>query len=329
MRPIRCLCLATVLAVMTPSPTLANSSTESSGPDYTLYELGNADVKTKTSPGLLLMGGGGDVDEAMHWFLQQAGGGDIVVLRAGGSDGYNDYFFSEIGGINSVTSIVFASETPASDPAILERIANAEGIFIAGGDQARYYSCWAGTPLAAAINEHHADGKPLGGTSAGLAVLGGHCYSARNDTVVSKEALADPFDFRVTLEAGMFDVPVLAGLLTDSHFAQRERLGRLVTFLARLRAETPPVDLIGVGIDERTALCIEANGQARVVSPGEGSVTLVQLRTPPKTVEPKTPLEASDIAIKVLPTGSTFDLANISDQLRGASLRSAAAGQLK
>jgi hypothetical protein len=57
-------------------------------------------------PGLLLAGGGGDVDEAFRWFATRADGGDVVVLRASGSDGYNDYLHREIGGFNSVESIV-------------------------------------------------------------------------------------------------------------------------------------------------------------------------------------------------------------------------------
>ncbi len=308
------LVLTTGLATMNAMTARTATSTESTGPDYTLFELGNPDVTTPTTPGLLLMGGGGDVDEAIRWFIQQAGGGDIVVLRAGGGDGYQDYFHSEIGGINSVTSIVFDSEKPSSDPAILDRVAKAEGIFIAGGDQARYYRFWAETPLAAAITKHHADGKPLGGTSAGLAVLGGQCYSARNDTVISKEALADPFDDRVTLDPGMFDIPIIDHLLTDSHFSQRDRLGRLVTFVGRLRAQTPPIELIGVGVDERTALCVEADGTAKIISPDEGTVTLVKLTTPPKTVEPQKPLEAEGIQIQVLPTGTTLDVESLDQQ---------------
>ncbi len=53
-------------------------------------------------PGLLLMGGGTDVDEAFTWWLARTGGGDVVVLRASGADGYNPYLYDDLGGVDSV-----------------------------------------------------------------------------------------------------------------------------------------------------------------------------------------------------------------------------------
>jgi hypothetical protein len=52
----------------------------------------NADV-TPTGPGLILMGGGTDVDAAFQWWKPRISGGDVVVLRASGADGYNDYLY--------------------------------------------------------------------------------------------------------------------------------------------------------------------------------------------------------------------------------------------
>jgi hypothetical protein len=61
--------------------------------DYTSYKIGNTtDLVTNPSGGVCLMGGATEDDNAMRWFLQRANGGDIVVLRASGSDGYNTYF---------------------------------------------------------------------------------------------------------------------------------------------------------------------------------------------------------------------------------------------
>ena len=59
---------------------------------YKYYLTGSAaDVQTRTTPGFALVGGGKDVDPVTRWFLQRSGGGDVVVLRASGSDGYNPY----------------------------------------------------------------------------------------------------------------------------------------------------------------------------------------------------------------------------------------------
>src|SRR5258708_8764558 len=42
----------------------------------------------------------------------------------------------------------------------------------AGGDQAWYINWWQGTSVEDALNAHTAAGKPIGGTSAGLAGVG-------------------------------------------------------------------------------------------------------------------------------------------------------------
>ncbi len=52
--------------------------------DFTYLLTGNAaNAQPRHTEGaLLLMGGGGLVDVAFRWFIQKAGGGDIVVLKA-------------------------------------------------------------------------------------------------------------------------------------------------------------------------------------------------------------------------------------------------------
>jgi len=74
------------------------------------------------------MGGGSDVDEAFVWMITNSGGGDILVLRASGADGYNDYIYG-LGEVNSVSTIVCKSKLASSDTFVLEKIENAEGLF--------------------------------------------------------------------------------------------------------------------------------------------------------------------------------------------------------
>ena len=100
------------------------------------------------------MGGASENDEAMAWFLERAGGGDILVLRASGSDGYNDYLYSDLGvSVNRVTTVVCQGISASSNATVLGLIEGAEGIWFAGGDQADYHNLWQGTPLNEAINE--------------------------------------------------------------------------------------------------------------------------------------------------------------------------------
>jgi cyanophycinase len=280
------------------------------GADYEYFLTGSAaDAKpARTEAGLLLMGGGGDVDDAFRWFVRQAGGGDIVVLRASGGDGYNDYLFSRIGGVDSVETLLFHQRAAADDPRVLTIIRQAEGIWLAGGDQSRYVKYWKDTPIGAALNAHVRAGKPLGGTSAGLAVLGEFSYSALDPgTLTSPIALQDPFDRRITLERNFLHLQRLRGVITDSHFSQRSRLGRALVFLARLAEPARRERLVGIGIDERTALAIEADGTARVITSGAGRVWLLRPGPPPETLAAGRPLTLRDVSVIGLGPDSRLD----------------------
>ncbi len=280
--------------------------------DYTYYLTGNAaDVRPNQTEGaLLLMGGGGDVDEAFHWFVRKAGGGDIVVLRASGADGYNDYIYSKIGGVDSVETLLFHNRAASDDPKVLEIIRNADGIWLAGGDQARYITFWKGTPVATALNAHVRAGKPLGGTSAGLAVLGEFSFSALEPgTLTSELALKNPFDRRITLERDFLQFDLLRGVITDSHFMPRARLGRSLVFLARLMAGGNQGRLLGLGIDEKTALAIDADGASRIFATApEGRAWLMIPTTQAEVMAANRPLTLRDVRVIALGPKSSFDL---------------------
>src|SRR5262245_58679019 len=113
--------------------------------DYEAFRLGNvADVSTKPTGGLQLEGGGTDQPEAFAWLVKHANGGDVLVIRASGTDAYNPLIAKQ-GTADSVETIVFKSRAASSDPAVLEKLARAEAIFLAGGDQGNYIKYWKDT----------------------------------------------------------------------------------------------------------------------------------------------------------------------------------------
>lgn len=234
---------------------------------YISYFTGNEkDKMTQPQGGICLMGGSSESDEAMRWFLQRADGGDVLVLRASGSDGYNDYLFEELGvPVNSVESIVFKSAEAAEDPYIHQKIKQAEAIWLAGGNQWNYVNYWRDTPIGRLINEGIRDRKiAIGGTSAGMAVLGGVYFSAKNGTIRSEEALANPFDSAMTVDQHpFFELPILNNVITDTHYSRRNRQGRHVAFMARAFSEQGRA-VKGIACDERTAVCIDPSGKAFV-----------------------------------------------------------------
>jgi beta-aspartyl-peptidase (threonine type) len=236
---------------------------------YEYFAIGDVAAKTpdKPSGGLLLMGGGREIDEAFKWFAEQAGHGHIVILRASGDDELQNWIYRDVGGVASVRTLIFHARAPASDPRVLAIVKHADGIFIAGGDQANYVRFWKGTPLNDLLNARVRAGKPLGGTSAGLAILGEWGYGAMDGgSITSPEALRDPAGPAVTLVDRFVTVPLLHGTITDTHFVQRDRLGRLLVFVARLAKDHHASAITGLGVDQDSALLVEANGEARFLS---------------------------------------------------------------
>ena len=172
------------------------------------------------------MGGGTENDRAMQWLLKRAAGGDAVVLRASGADGYNNYFFTELGvALHSVETLVFHSPEAANEPYVLQRIAEAELIWFAGGDQSDYVSYWRNTEVQVAINLAVQQRKvAIGGTSAGMAILGRYYFSAAEGTVTSAAALNTPTAALADTTA-FLQIHYLQNVITDTHYDNPDRKG--------------------------------------------------------------------------------------------------------
>lgn len=234
---------------------------------YTSYLTGNPqDTVVQPDFGICMMGGGQESDPAMTWFLEKANGGDVVVIRASGSNGYNNYMYNQLGvTLNSVETIVFHSAEAATDPYVIERLNGAEAIWIAGGDQSKYVDYWLGTPVEDAINNLMlVKGGAVGGTSAGMAILSQGYYSAQNSSVTSPTALSYPFSNAITLGWDDFlHTPFLQNTITDTHFNERTRYGRLTTFMARLIHDHDLDYVRGIGANTHVAIAIDGDGIAR------------------------------------------------------------------
>jgi cyanophycinase len=258
-----------------------------------------------------MMGGGSDLDEAFRWLCEKANGGDFLILRAHGDDDYNPYV-NGLCKLNSVATLIVDTRDGAQDPAVAEIIRHAEAIFIAGGDQARYVNFWRGTGVQSAINADIAHGTPIGGTSAGLAILGEFSYGALNDppddsSLTSAEALRNPFFSRITLVRDFINVPLLQNTITDSHFAKRDRLGRSLVFLARVAHDGWSTHPREIAIDEKNAVLVESDGTSRIIGSGKGAYFL-SVSEAPEVCRADTPLTFRNIAVYHGPLGARFDV---------------------
>jgi cyanophycinase len=279
---------------------------------YKYIRIGNAqDVETKTQPGYALLGGGTDVDEAFQWLCRRSGGGDFLVVRASGTDAYNPYIQS-LCHENSVATLIIPSRAAAQNRFVAQTIRHAEAIFISGGDQSNYVNFWRGTPVERALNDAIRRGVPMGGTSAGLAVLGEFAYTAQGDApngpnLSSAMALANPFHPQVTIVRGFLRIPALRATITDTHFSPRDRLGRLLVFLARILASGAVTRIHGIGVDQHTAFLLDADGRGHVA--GTGAVYFFAPTRKPEICRLGIPLTFTGISVHKLKAGEKFGLA--------------------
>lgn len=279
--------------------------------DLVRYWSGNADdVRPRLhGPVLMLVGGGGDSTAALQEAIDRIRGCsncpakvDVVVLRASGAEGYNPYFMA-MNGVDSVLSMVITDRETSSRPDVVAAVRDAEVVYFAGGDQCNYIRWIKGTPVAEAVKRVYRRGGAIGGTSAGLAIQGEIAYDAcPSQSAKSKEVLADPWHADVSLSRGFFAWPQMRGVITDTHFQQRDRLGRLVTFLARSYRGRP---LRGLGVSEGTVVLVDRRGGAKVF--GKGPVHLIRGDAPAR-VERGQPLDYSGLRIWRFEAGETFHM---------------------
>jgi cyanophycinase len=269
------------------------------------------DVATVPRAGYALMGGGGKQDPAFHFLCERTNGGDFLILRANTDDDYAQSVNKEIFAmcpLNSVATIVFDDREDSDDATLLGIIEHAEGIFIAGGDQSNYLRFWQDTPVQAALNRHVAAGKPIGGSSAGLAVLGEFSFASMIDTIHSPAALADPYGNEVTLSRDFLKIPLLVGVITDTHFAKRDRMGRLLVFMARILQDGWAKQVRAIAVEENVAVLLEPDGAGKVV--GEGSAYFLEAKHPAEICRHNEPLKIDGVSVRRVGDNGTFNVKN-------------------
>ena len=313
--PILSHALVCILSLALPSLTApaslwANGQNSQAPNGFSYWALGiPAVAPSATAGGAALMGGGGGsgIDDAFCWMCRRSGNGNFLVLGASGRDEDNLYVRRLCPQTRSVQTLIVSSRAGASDSFVAEKIRHADALFIQGGDQSNYIKYWMGTPMQDAINAFIARGGVLGGKSAGLAVLGQFVFAALQDTVTSRQALADPYDSRVTLVRGFLEVPHLRGIITDTHFVARDRLGRTLVFLARIMQDGWARQGLGVAVDENNTLLLESDGTASLTGPG--AAYFFRARQAPQVCRAGLPLTLRHVEVYRISSGDKFNLA--------------------
>ncbi|MCC6397400.1 MAG: cyanophycinase, partial [Bacteroidetes bacterium] len=265
----------------------------------TCFPAGNV----ATCGSVLLVGGGSEdyndwSDQPYRWFVEHAPNRRIAILHYSTTSAWLLDYFIWLGAASD-TTFAIPSQSAANDSSCYRAILACDGVFLRGGDQWQYVSRWKGTLAEKAIKDVYLRGGVVGGTSAGLAVLTEIIFDARATSVEPRAALRNPMDAGMTFTDDFLGL--VPGVLGDTHFHERGRLGRLIAMLAVYKQQTGR-SITGIGVEYGTALAIDSVGTGEVM--GSGTVTV--LRWIPGTqarLEAGTPLSVSGMGFDQLTDG--------------------------
>jgi cyanophycinase len=252
---------------------------------------------------LFIIGGGKRPPEMIQRMILEAGlnqGGYIVILPMASSEPDTSVFYAAKQfieqGASSIADFRFSKdeEPPA---ARLDSLINASLIYITGGDQNRFMEVVAGTAVEEAIKTCYMNGGMIAGTSAGAAVMSEKMITGNE---LRKSDYRETFR---TIEANNIELGTGLGFLTtaivDQHFIWRSRHNRLITAIIEHPA------LIGIGIDEATAILVKGN-VAEVI--GESQVLVYENPDKSFTINANEKLGARYLRLRVFLPGESFRL---------------------
>lgn len=254
---------------------------------------------------LFIVGGREDREDDMavlKRYVDLCGGPDAhIAVLASASTVQDDVWqtydqaFNQLG-VHNRTWVPISDRDHAGDPEYARRLSQSDGIYITGGDQKRLLATIGGTPIETALRQALRErGACIGGTSAGASAMSEHMLAMGPSRSLPEKGAA-------SLAAGL---GFLKHVVIDQHFSERQRLGRLLSVLA----QNP--GLIGVGIDEDTALVIAADRSLEVV--GAGAVTILDGRRMVSSFLDAAlheRLEILNLTLHLLPAGCSYRLAS-------------------
>lgn len=266
-----------------------------------LTAVGSLQAQQRRTGHLVIVGGAMDLKNdktILARFVELSAGtrGRIRVIAAASADPQAAWAsferaFADLG-VQDCQEIRIPDRDAANRQEVIDRVMEADGIFFTGGDQNRLMELiWETRTFTALHTAFHLRGCCVGGTSAGAAAMSRHMLAQGEATRLPEKEVAD-------LDLGLGFV---SGAIIDQHFSERRRLARLLSAVAQ-RPE-----LLGVGIDENTALLIERNSAIEVI--GQGAVTVVdgrQMYTNANLIEARERLEMLGVRLHLLPAGRRY-----------------------
>jgi cyanophycinase len=215
---------------------------------------------------LCAVGGGSEdyndwSDAPYGWTVQKADSGKIIIISDADASTWLPNYFLSLGALEAYNKKI-DSRAVADLQSTYDELVTADGIFVRGGDQWDYINLWKGTKTEEAIVYVFQNGGVIAGTSAGAAVLGDLDFTARYGSAYPRSSLTNPMQVKLDFDDDFIDLQ--PNVIFDSHFIERGRFGRLIPMIYKIDRALGR-DVIGIGIDDKTALCIKPDGIAEVM----------------------------------------------------------------
>lgn len=257
---------------------------------------------------LIIIGGHEDKDgdrAILKEISARVGTGRLVVAAIASSEpeayfsGYREAFAKV--GVSDVYDLYADNDDEAELSLKATIIDEATGIFFTGGDQSRIAEQIGGTVVEQSVQNLFERGGVVAGTSAGASIMG--------STMLVKGKGEETHRLGKIETASGFGL--LSNVVIDQHFAERGRIGRLLGAVA----ENP--HMMGIGIDEDTAIIVQGNG-FKVA--GSGAVYIVASTEKTKSnlgqADRHATLSMTGVSLDVLSAGDVFNLQHRASDIR-------------
>lgn len=255
---------------------------------------------------LFIVGGGTQSDELVRRFVDLAGGPGkariaILPMATSSASEAGAEKEAQLDSIGADSFVLNFNRAHADDDSLVRSVGTATGIWFPGGDQSLLTGALGGSAVLKAIQARYNAGAVVGGTSAGAAVM--------SDSMITGNqflpGMTTPVDTAAFSRVARRTIEIVPGLgfvhnaIVDQHFLRRQRENRLISVVLERPA------LLGVGIDEGTALEVTPDGKWLVL--GKSAVMILDARRARTTAAQAPVLGATDIRMSLLPAGSTYD----------------------
>ncbi len=258
---------------------------------------------------LVIVGGGSRGEALMRRFVELAGGSGrariaVVPMASSEPQATGEEVAAELDSLGARSFVFLVDRAEADAATAVRRLDSVTGIWFTGGDQVFITAALGGSASLRAMQQRYRDGAAVGGTSAGAAIMSdsmitGNQTPPGDTTGYYGDEYPAITRSRVQVTAGLGFLP---GAIVDQHFIRRERHNRLMSAVL----ERPT--LIGVGIDESTALEVGPDGRWRVL--GESEVVVYDARRAGIPRLGGERLAVTDMRVHLLPPGSVYDPRN-------------------